>query len=266
MAKKVLRQDQNEVDQPAMGGLSESEFIGAAEQNEGFGRDETIIPFTRIMQPLSPQVGVIPGAVPGVFLNLATNTVYEKELIVAPILHQHNYTEWTPRSEGGGFVRDWGEDLEGWRNKCEPQQKTAYQPITKDGHAILIARHFMVLQLQGPEPELSIFPFFGTSLKVARAWSSQMQNAPKIPTSQGMKIPAYFYYTYSITLEETKNSSGRWWLPKIVPVLSNGKFKSIMEYTGGKALWDACVKFRDSLRAGEIKMASQSEQGDPDTY
>ena len=235
--------------------LPEHDFLEQAQHNEGFGRNESIIPFTRLLQPLSPQVGSTPGATPGVFFNQATNTVTES-MIVIPILHQWNYTEWVSRNDGGGFVRDWGEDEAGWQNMCDFDQRTAYQPMTREGHSILKARHFFILQLQNGINETSILPFAGTALKVARQWSSMMQNAPKIKTSKGMVTPAYFYYQYNVTVEETKNNKGRWFLPKITPVVKDNRYVPVTEIENGLEIWKQAVDFRNSLRAGEVRAES----------
>lgn len=245
---------------PMIGGINEADFVGAAEQNERFGRDESVIPFTRILQPLSPQVGSVPGAQAGMFYNFATNTLNDGLIICIPVVHQWNYTEWVSRNDGGGFVKDWAEDEAGWQAQCDYDQRNAYQPVTKDGHAILKARHFFILQLQDGNVEPSIFPFAGTSLKVARQWSSMMQNAPKIKTSKGMIVPAYFYYQYQITVEETKNNKGRWFLPKITPLIKDNKYVSILEHEHGKEIWRQAIEFRDGLKAGTFKAASTVDE------
>ena len=44
--------------------FSDDEFVRAAMGNKGFTKDEGVIPFTKIMQPLSPEVGTVPMATP----------------------------------------------------------------------------------------------------------------------------------------------------------------------------------------------------------
>lgn len=243
--------------------LSEDEFIKAAQENEGFTQKESVIPFTKIMQPLSPELGSVPNAVPGVFLNVATNKIVDgKEgMIVIPVLVQWNYTEWTAtKGEGGQFVRDWGEDESGWQALCENDQKNAYQPVTKEGHSILKARHFYIFQISEiGEVEISILSMSATSLKIAKSWSSMMQYAPKISTRVGMMTPAYHYYTYKITLEENKNQKGRWFQPKVVYNMVEGKLITVLDCPNGKAIWDQALAFRESFKGGEIKAAAQIE-------
>ena len=242
--------------------LDEDEFIKAAMGNKGFTKDEGVIPFTKIMQPLSPEVGTIPMATPGVFLNAATNKV-SRELLVVPVDIRWSYTEWVPRDQGGGFVFDWGENEAGWQDKCDGDQKFAYQPSTKDGHNILKARHVFLFDVDEiGDFERTIYPMSGTALKVAKQWSTMMEYAPKVSTSKGMMTPAYFYYTYRLTTEEVKNSKGRWFVPKVTANIVENKYVTVFELPNGKAIWDAAVKLRDDLASGEVKAASQEQVGD----
>jgi hypothetical protein len=243
--------------------VSDDEFVRAAMGNKGFTKDEGVIPFTKIMQPLSPEVGTVPMATPGVFLNAATNKV-SRELLVVPVDIRWSYTEWVPRDQGGGFVQDWGENELGWQDKCEADQKFAYQPVTKDGHNILRGRHvFMFSVDEIGDFERTIFPMAGTALKVAKQWSTMLEYAPKVNTSKGMITPAYFYYTYRIVSEEVKNSKGRWFVPKVTANISDNKYQTVFDLPNGKAIWEAAVKLRNDLVSGEAKASAQVEGNDP---
>jgi hypothetical protein len=245
-------------------GIDEEEFIAQSEANSGFKKDESVIPFTRILQPLSPQIGVTPGAVAGMIMNIASGTLTDgnKGMKIIPVVHQWNYTEWVPRESGGGFVADWGEDETGWQAKCEPDQKYAYKPLTKDGHVIVKARHFFIFSLNDDGSiEPSILPFTGTGLKIARQWSNIMENAPKLKTSKGMRTPAYFYYVYQFKTEQVKNGQYTWYEPRIRLLSDENKAVSIMERGDGVDIWKAAINLRDSLKAGTIRAASQDEGG-----
>ena len=247
--------------------IDEDAFIKAAMSNKGFTKDEGTIPFMRVMQPLSPQVGTIPGVTAGGFLNLATNK-FEKELLVIPVDVRWNYTEWSaPQGEGGQFVMDWGSNESGWQEKCAGDQKFAYQPVTTDGHIILKARHFYLFSIDEiGDYERSIFPMYATALKIAKVWSTMLQYAPKVQTSRGMMTPAYFYYTYKLTLDEVKNTRNqRWFQPKVTANITDNKYQTVFDLPNGKAIWEAAVKLREDLDSGEAKATAQEGQGD-DTY
>jgi hypothetical protein len=249
-----------------LGDLPEDQFLKAAEENTGFTRDESVIPFTKVMQPLSPEVGVIPGCVPGTFLNVATSTVIDgKEgMLVIPVMAIWNYTEWSaPKGEGGNLVKDWGEN-EAWQDLCDDDQKNAYLPITKDGHVIQKARHFYIFQIDElGDVEVSILQMSATSLKIAKAWSSMMQHAPKINTTKGMVTPAYFYYTYKVTLTEQKNQKGKWFVPHVAYNIIDNKIITVLDCPNGRAIWDRAIAFRESYKEGNVKIAV--EDSDPNT-
>ena len=244
--------------------IDEQEFISAAEQNQGFGREDAIIPFTKIMQPLSPEIGVAPGAVPGSFLNVATGNVIDGKtgMIVIPVMLVWNYTEWSgAKGEGGNLVKDWQENESGWKDKCDDYQRDAYQPVTKEGHVIQKARQFFIFNID-PETgdyDTSILSMSATGLKIARAWAAMMQHAPKVPTKNGPMTPAYFYYTYKIVSEEIKNQKGRWYQPRISYNTVNGKIQTVLDMPNGKALWRAAMDFRDSFRTGQLAIAAQKQ-------
>lgn len=90
--------------------LGEDEGVGL----EDVGMDEQRIPFFRILQTNSPQVNpgeaaYIPEAKAGMIMNTATGQLYE-EFDFVPVYRDHNYVEYTPRDQGGGFVGIWPVD------------------------------------------------------------------------------------------------------------------------------------------------------------
>ena len=252
-------------------GLNEDDFINAASQNENFGKGEQVIPLLKILQPLNPEVdegnaAYIPGAKAGMFLSTATGQLFDGRtgLLVVPMYHVHSNTEWHPRSEGGGFVRDWGA-TEGWKSRCAPDQREAYQPMTTSGTTILKARHFYCMVMDGEGGALPVvFPFQNTTLKVARWWTSKMINAPKIMTTKGPVTPAYHYYVYKVTLEQQKNDKGRWFIPRVDFYFKDGRIVTLPEMPNGKEIWNAANVFIASLKSGDINLSSAPEDGNID--
>lgn len=75
---------------------------------KGYGKDtasETVIPFLKLLQGLSPEVtdNKPEGARAGLMLNTATDELAE-EFLFLPFFRQHLYTEWIPLDKGGGLV------------------------------------------------------------------------------------------------------------------------------------------------------------------
>lgn len=80
----------------------------AGEGLENLSRDEFTIPFLRILQSNSPQVeNQDPaGAAAGMFINTSTGEMYDGEngIEFIPCRRDHNFVEYVPRDQGGGFV------------------------------------------------------------------------------------------------------------------------------------------------------------------
>ena len=87
-----------------------------------------------------------------------------------------------------------------------------------------------------------------------------MQYAPKIQTKNGMVTPAYFYYTYRITLEENKNQKGRWYQPHIAYNNVDGKIVTVLDFPNGQAIWKRALGFKDTFKSGGVRAATQIEE------
>jgi hypothetical protein len=77
---------------------------------EDVRKEEMLIPILRILQPLSPQceegnAKFIPDAKPGMIYNTATGQLFSRDGFDFIICYRdHNFIEYVPRDNGGGFV------------------------------------------------------------------------------------------------------------------------------------------------------------------
>lgn len=81
---------------------------------EDVSSDELLIPFIRILQPLSSQCdegsgSYIEGARPGMIITTATGELWSGKtgFLYLPVRREHHYVEFVPREAGGGFVGIW---------------------------------------------------------------------------------------------------------------------------------------------------------------
>jgi hypothetical protein len=260
---ETIKQDQAIVAQKNV--VSDEEMFAEAEKDRGFETDELVVPFLKILQPLTPiclesSNDYNPAAKPGMFYNTSTEQLHDGKvgIVVVPITHQKSFTEWTPLASGGGFIKDWQESL-AWKSLLAEGQEDAYRPMTKDGHEIRRALlHFVyVVDATTGYYTPAVFSFAGTQIKRARRWSSMMANA-MIPTANGPRPAAHSFYSYKVTTDMEKNQKGTWYLPRIVPNVAageNSKWISIRELINGRQIWDAAKAFRESLLAGTIHAA-----------
>lgn len=253
-------------------GISEEDFLRDAEENKPFERNETIVPFLRVLQPLSPAVqednpNYVPSSKAGMFLNVANEVIYDGKsgLTLIPVTHQKNYTEWTPISKGGGFVKDWGESLD-WQKICPKNQINAYRPITNNGTEIVYAMWFFVMIVNKEEGTFDpvIMPFTGTQVKFGRKWAATLTNS-KVKLPSGPKIAPYFFFPYHVTTFSQRNEKGSWYSIKIVPEQhGDGTRLSTFALKNGKELYNAAKLFKQSLIEGTLRAAEQERAYEAD--
>ena len=222
--------------------------------SEGTGLEETtvedfVIPFIRVLQPMSPQLNkasgsYVEGASAGDLYNTVTNSVYsgDKGIVLVPSAYVKKYIEWVPREKGGGLVNA-NHDIS-ILSECrkDPESRKYY---TKDGNEIVETAQFYVLVLD-PEPQQAVIAFTSTQLSVARKWLTMMRMA-RVQNSQGQHVEApMFAYTYRLTTTSQSNDKGTW-----------NSFSISQE--GQTSLADAQVAktFMTAARSGEVEVKEE---------
>jgi hypothetical protein len=240
--------------------ISDDDVVATSNQDRAFTADEQTIPFLKILQPLSPAVqedgdGAISGARPGMFLNSATEQLYDGKvgITIVPITHERNFTEWKPKR--GGFVKNWGETFS-WQAECDKSQWDEYRPQTRSGNEIILAHlHYVYVINADGSYNSCVFSFAGTLIKKARRWATMMSNA-KINTANGPKPAAHSYYVYKAVTELERNDQGSWYSPRIAPLVIDNKWQSVRDLILGKDIWEGAKAFRQSLLEGTIHAAA----------
>lgn len=229
------------------------------EADAGAGMDFTksedmATPFLAILQQLSPQVNkrdgsYIQGAEASMILNSATNAVYDGEvgIYVVPALFQRRYVEWNLREQGGGLVRDWGQD-DTILESCIRNEKGL--DITPQGtHVAALATHYVLLvDIRTGAWERAIISLGSTQLKKSKQWNTRMATL-QLPKSDGTGTftPATFYMTYHLTTVPESNDKGNWFGWQIEP------FKSTLELPNGEQIYLAAKAFREMAIKGLVK-------------
>lgn len=70
---------------------------------ENFGTDDLIIPYAKLMQPLSPELDDVENVKAGQILNSMSHENYGDQLKFIPLIFQKKRIKWIPREEGGGI-------------------------------------------------------------------------------------------------------------------------------------------------------------------
>jgi len=213
--------------EPVQGGTitvpADMAWIGEARDH--FDRADMAIPFLRVLQDLSPQVkkrdpAYLDGAEAGMILHTATNelTPGETGVVVVPVKYQHNLTEWVPRSEGGGFVADHGDDL---RLLTEARKTDKGAMVLPNGNELVEAAMYYALMLDGERPPSHVvISMTGFGWRAARNWNVHMSVLKVVgPDGQYMSAPPVFVGAWRLRTQPEQNDKGsffRWSAPEFM--------------------------------------------------
>lgn len=243
----VAKKDENLPTTEAMQGMFEAD---AGQGMENITREDTKIPFLRILQPLSPQLQegdpqYIEGAKAGMLMNTVTRDVYDgKEgLMVIPVHFEKVYIEWQPRTSGGGFV-------------AEYDNRETAEADKQEGNDITdTANHYLLMRDQEGIWQPVVLSCKSTMLGVSRSWNAMMQSV-KLKGPNGPFTPPSFACIYNLSTARQQNDKGTWHNIVVERV-------SIVEEP---ALYSMAKDFREMLLEGRAAAGyGEEDEGKPST-
>jgi hypothetical protein len=238
--------------------ITEEDFnaLYADAGKDAFESQDVALPFIQILQALSPQVdesdgAYVPGAKPGMFINTATNEMWDgKEGIdYIPVKYERRYTEWTPRNKGGGLVKDWGTDSSKL-DSCHRDDATG-RDVTPEGTEVIGTGTFYgLLVLPDKPPVRGVMGMQATQFKKARKWNALITSHQiKRPDGNGYFTPAMFARVYHVTSVKESNDQGNWFGFK-VDVKGD-----TLRAPNGKDLYLMAREFRALIDKGVVEVA-----------
>lgn len=192
-----------------------------------FKANEILLPFLRILQPLSPEVqeqaaARIEGAKPGMILNTATQEVYDgqKGLGFVAFAKDHNYAKFTPRVGGqkGGFhgvVPPDDPKILDLIEKHGQYVKLPNREPGKDGKdadfEYVEAFYFFGLMLnpEFPVPMISGLTFASSQIKKFKALGSAVSNF-RIPINGKYEKVPLWAFKWRLKSVFEQNTQGSW--------------------------------------------------------
>jgi hypothetical protein len=219
--------------------------------NSGFENvrpEDIAIPFIRVLQSNSPQCHgpeKIPGAMAGQFYNTVTHAVYKDHIDIIPCAFQKVFIEWTPREQGGGFIKEYLDSsiLSGTKKNDKNVD------VLPNGNVLIpTAKHWCLLLKEDGGFERAVLSLTSTQLKKSRNWLSQMLSLQI--SFKGKKFtPPMYSHSYTVTATEESNDLGSWYGYKIGnPVLYAQDPKNADLYQDAK-------KFYSDVTSGSVKSA-----------
>tara|TARA_R100000278_G_scaffold17602_1_gene17637 strand:+ start:3327 stop:4058 length:732 start_codon:yes stop_codon:yes gene_type:complete len=143
----------------------------AGQGTENLDSGSSALPFIRILQDLSPQLKpqkdeYIEGSKSGDLFFAKTQSVIEQPVEVIPCYTKSIYTEWIPRSKGGGFVGNHPLTIVSSPN-YEKGRERQYDEWLGENE-LKFTTYWFVLMKQGDSWEQAVIPFTSSQLRISR--------------------------------------------------------------------------------------------------
>ena len=211
---------------------------------ENLGKGDLVMPFFKILQPLSPDVVDGDGKA-GAILNSATGATYES-LNVIPCGYEKQYIEWAPRASGGGIkgVYPEGEGLEMLKS-CTRDDKG--KDILPGGNLLVPTAVHYICAIIDDYPVLGLVSMTSTNLKKSRKWNSVMQGI-KMDGKNGKFTPPCFGHMYELVSHQESNNEGTWWTWEI----------TLMEQVKNAEIYQLCKKFNSEMLDGKVNVKHEA--------
>jgi len=168
------------------------------------------MPFIRILQDMSPQLKkqkdeYIEGAESGDLFFNKNKTVVQQPAQIIPCFTQSVYTEWVPRSSGGGFVATHPLSVT-TNSKYEKGRDRQYDEWLGENE-LRFTTYFFVLLNINDEWEQAVIPFTVSQLKIARKFTNDINRFRYEDDNLKGVVPPLFAQRWELgtTLETNKN-------------------------------------------------------------
>jgi hypothetical protein len=237
-----------------------------------FGADEMAVPRLKVAQDLTPQVkksesAYIPGLEAGDIFNTVTEKVWKgrEGIYLVPCAFVVSYTEWVPRSKGGGMVADRSdeENIAGlWQQFRREQDDGRVRCILENGNELNRTPTYFVM-IVDPETgqfEEAVFGLSGSMAKVSKKWNSVIASR-RLKRSNGAiftPLPCAFFYR-AATVVQRKDSDSWYGLSVTRPgdALSENPDGEVLRLPEGKSCYDAARYLRTLVQEGRKTAAPE---------
>jgi hypothetical protein len=230
--------------------------------------EDTALPFLKLCQSNTPEVAEskIDGLAAGMWLNTVTGRFWKnpKGLLFVPSQTTHEYTEYTPRDEGGGFVARHAIDSQVVaKAKAESKSFGEYYVVREDGGKNELSETFYVFGVacdeELPTPlGMCVIAFKSSMIKCYKSWMTQIRSHT-IDQGGQKKSPPLFSHLARFTTEGKKNDQGFFHVPVYTPGVEGSVARSCLGPTDERFLMAyACKKMVD---AGAAKVNYEKQEG-----
>lgn len=180
---------------------------------EDLDSSDRSIPFIKVLEKNSPEIETVTGAKPGMFINTATQRLYESIRFV-PATRDHMFVEWVPIDNGGGFVASYGatEPISIWAKSQRGKIKL------KNGNDLVETFYLYGVLLpedgDDDEPMPAVIAFTSTRIKAYKSIVN-VSDSIMLRGQNGRKFKApWFCHVWRITTEKKVDGNQSWYVYK----------------------------------------------------
>ena len=215
------------------------------------GQDDFALPFLRLLTNVSPEVGDVAGALPGMLYNTVTGELYDgkKGVLVVPTSYVRQYIEWAPRGSGSGAPLTVYPSTSDILSKTHRESGDNKDYLDNGNYIENTANHYVMVLKDGvPSPALIVMK--STQLKKSRKWNSMMLSV-KLSNSAGLLYtPPMYSQVYRLTTVGESNDKGKWFGWEVERV---GSVEDPNIYAAAKS-------FAATINSGAVKVKLEDEE------
>lgn len=253
---------------PASGGTAVTVPGGYDLADLGAGFEETssvdfLLPFVRPLQKMSPEVDpdkseYIDGAKAGTFLNTATKDLYDGKagIAIIPVHRTHQYLEFIPRDQGGGFVASYSPDDPRVIEALKAAQRVYGKvPFGDEGNELIETFNVYALLVSGDGEAFGVvLPFSSTQIAVYKEMMTKLDMLRVLVPGRG-RVPLPMFATrLRLTTKFKENKKGSWHL---MQVGFDGATAESARIAPSDPLYIQAKSFRDLIISGKAKPESE---------
>lgn len=222
------------------------------------GKDELLIPFLAILQPMSPIVteGDNDNAKPGRYYNTITGDLYEGEKDGVPfqlVDFERMFVEWIPRDAGGGIAGRYTPDDPFVKAEIEKNKGSVVGIKLENGND-LVETYYVYGNILSEDltqvESFAVLPLKSTNIKPFRTLLTALRMI------KGK--PPLFAFTIRLRCTKEKNDSGVWYQFMAKPTGPDWR-GSMIDPSASRHLLEAATGLIDMVRSGAAKADYASE-------
>lgn len=224
----------------------------AAQGFEQMGQDDLALPFLKILTNMSPEIGEVDGASPGMLYNSVTGDLFggTNGIVVIPCAYVRQFIEWAPRGQGSSAPINIHPATSDILSKTHREPGESKDFLDNGNYVETTANHYVMYIDKDGVPNPALIVMKSTQLKKSRKWNSMMMSV-QLQGANGLFRPPMFSQQYRLTVVSESNDRGKWhgWeIERIGSVEDSGVYQS------AKA-------FAESINAGQVNVKHEKEGG-----